>query len=115
MPEMQTEIRCHCVEPTDIQVGGVTENLTIRPFAAVNFDLQRLADQVVARILLPLGDRLKKQVLDRTQAGDARFMVSAMEELIFPLQKLVQPILWKAYQVEEDGEGEGNKRKSDEE
>src|SRR3546814_2048224 len=91
---MQTEIRCHCVEPTDIQVEGVTENLTIRPFATVNFDLQRLADQVVARILLPLGDRLKQQVLDRTHAGDARFMVSAMEELIFPLQKLVQPILW---------------------
>src|SRR3546814_19439896 len=82
MPEMQTEIRCHCVEPTDIQVEGVTENLTIRPFATVNFDLQRLADQVVARILLPLGDRLKQQVLDRTHAGDARFMVSAMEELI---------------------------------
>src|SRR3546814_13528159 len=57
-----------CVEPTDIQVEGVTENLTIRPFAAVNFDLQRLADQVVARILLPLGDRLKQQVLDRTHA-----------------------------------------------
>src|SRR3546814_9545817 len=91
-----------CVEPTDIQVEGVTENLTIRPFAAVNFDLQRLADQVVARILLPLGDRLKQQVLDRTHAGDARFMVSAMEELIFPLQKLVQPILWQAYQVKEE-------------
>src|SRR3546814_16682948 len=29
-----------------------------------------------------------------------------MEELIFPLQKLVQPILWQAYQVKEDGDGE---------
>src|SRR3546814_16248595 len=64
-----------CVEPTDIQVEGVTENLTIRPFAAVNFDLQRLADQVVARILLPLGDRLKQQVLDRTHAGDRQSVV----------------------------------------
>src|SRR5271168_2278655 len=95
MMEMQTQIRGYRVEAAQIQIEAVAEHFNVRPSAAFHGELERLADQIVARVLLTVLDGLQQQLLDCTDAGHARLVVSPMKQLILPLQKLRPPLLWQ--------------------